>query len=76
MLAVIVCLAGYIINVNRFYLYALVVFAAFLAAALLRPDDMEGITITIAGGLLLLTGIVIFIRFLVRNPLPKGEDEG
>ena len=76
MLAVIAAMVGYIINVGRFYLYALVVFGGFLAAALLRPDDLEGIPITVAGGLILLAGIVILVRFLIQNPLPKEGDEG
>jgi uncharacterized membrane protein (UPF0136 family) len=75
MLALIAGLTGYIINVSRFYLYALVVFGTFVAAALLRPNDLEGIPITAGGGLILLIGAIIFIRFLVQNPPPKGEDE-
>jgi hypothetical protein len=75
MLAVIVSIAGYIINVSRFYFYALVVLGTFIAAALLRPEDMEGIPITAGGALILAIGILIFIRFLAQNPPPKGEDE-
>ena len=75
MLALIAGLTGYIINVSRFYFYALVVLGTFIAAALLRPEDMEGIPITAGGALILAIGIFIFIRFLAQNPPPKGEDE-
>ncbi|MBN1369762.1 MAG: hypothetical protein JW954_05955 [Dehalococcoidaceae bacterium] len=68
MLASIACIAGYATAVRRFYAYAIVVFLAFGLAAVLRPQDMEGIPITAAGGLILLTGIIILIRFLRNNP--------
>lgn len=74
MLAVVICIAAYIISVARYYIYALMIFAAFLAASLLRPDDMEGIPVTVAGGLIFISGIVILIRFLIHNPLPRGGD--
>ncbi len=73
MQAAIITTAAYIVSVRRFYVYALLVLFAFILASLLRPDDMEGIPIAVAGGLILLSGIVIFIRFLRHNPLPKGE---
>ena len=73
MIAVSIATAAYIISVKRFYAYAVLVFTAFFLASLLRPDDMEGIPIAVAGGLILLSGSVILIRFLRHNPLPRRE---
>lgn len=73
MIAVLVLIAAFLVSVKRFYLYAVLVFIAFFLASTLRPEDMEGIPITVAGGLVLLSGVVILIRFLRHNPLPKKE---
>jgi MFS family permease len=73
MIAVIVAVAAFLVSVKRFYAYALLVFLAFLIASILRPQDMEGIPITVVGGLVLLSGTIMFIRFLRNNPLPKEE---
>lgn len=73
MIAVIVTIAAFIVSVKRFYAYAILIFIAFFLASMLRPEDMEGIPITIAGGLVLISGTIILIRFLRHNPLPKEE---
>ncbi len=73
MVAVLVLAAAFLVSVKRFYLYAIAVFIAFFFASTLRSQDMEGIPITVAGGLILCLGIVILIRFLRNHPQPKEE---
>ena len=73
MIAVLITAAAFLVRVKRFYAYATLVFIAFFLASMLRPEDMEIIPITVVGGLILLSGIVILIRFLRHNPLPKEE---
>ena len=73
MIAVLILIAAFLVSVKRFYAYAVLVFMAFFLASLLRPEDMEVIPITVAGGLILLSGVVILIRFLRNNPLSKEE---
>jgi len=73
MIAALITVAAFLVRVKRFYAYATLVFIAFFIASLLRPKDMEVIPITVVGGLILLSGIFILIRFLRNNPLPKGE---
>ena len=74
MIAVIVAIGAFIVGVKRFYIYSLLTFAAFYLANFLRGDDMEGIPIATAGGLVLLSGIGILTRFLTTNPLPNKEE--
>jgi MFS family permease len=73
MIAVLVVAAAFLVSVKRFYAYAALVFIAFYLSSMLRPDDLEDIPIVVAGGLVLLSGIVMLIRFLRNNPLPKEE---
>ena len=73
MIAVMVTVAAFLVSVKRFYAYALLVFLAFLIASILRPHDIEGLPITVVGGLVLLLGTVMLIRFLRNNPLSKEE---
>lgn len=73
MIAVLITTAAFLVRVKRFYVYATLVFIAFFLASMLRSEDMEIIPIIVVGGLILLSGIVILIRFLRHNPLPKEE---
>jgi MFS family permease len=73
MIAVLVVAAAFLVSVKRFYAYAALVFIAFYLSSMLRPDDLEDMPIVVAGGLVLLSGIVMLIRFLRNNPLPKEE---
>ena len=73
MIAVLVAAAAFLVSVKRFYAYAMLVFIAFFLASLLRPEDLEGIPITAAGGLVTLSGTLILIRFLRNNPFPAEE---
>jgi MFS family permease len=73
MIAVLIIAAAFLVSVKRFYAYAALVFIAFYLSSMLRPDDLEDMPIVVAGGLVLLSGIVMLIRFLRNNPLPKEE---
>ncbi|UCE98356.1 MAG: hypothetical protein JSV74_03285 [Dehalococcoidia bacterium] len=73
MVAVLVLAAAFLVSVKRFYLYAIAVFIAFFLASTLRSQDMEGIPITVAGGLILSWGIFILVRFLRNHPQSQEE---
>lgn len=74
-LALLVTIATYIVGVWRYYVYAALIFIAFVFASRLRPDDMESIPILIAGGIILISGAVILTRFLHKYPLPPRETD-
>jgi MFS family permease len=76
MLALVIAVAAYIVGVRRFYTYAALTFVAYVIAGILRPDDMEGIPIVTAGGIVLIVGTVILVRFLRKYPLPPREIGG
>ena len=74
-LALVIAAAAYVVGVWRYYVYATLIFIAYFIASTLRPSDLESIPIVIAGGILLVSGVVILIRFLHKYPLPpKGAD--
>jgi hypothetical protein len=75
-LAVLVAAAAYIVGVWRYYIYAVLTFVAYVVANILRPDDMEGVPIIVAGGIVLLSGMVMLMRFLRKYPLPPQETGG
>ncbi|MFC2019284.1 hypothetical protein ACFLU4_04925 [Chloroflexota bacterium] len=72
-IALLVAVAAYIVGVWRYYIYAALIFIAFILASILRPNDMEAIPISIAGGIILISGAVILTRFLHKYPLPPQE---
>ena len=75
-LAILVAAAAYVVGVWRYYIYAALTFVAYVIANTLRPNDMEGIPILIAGGIILISGVVILVRFLRKYPLPPQETGG
>ena len=75
MLATLVWLAAYATSVARFYLHGLVVMATFIAASLLKPENLEGIPLVSGGGLVLLIGIFLLVRFLKNNPVHGGKED-
>ncbi|MFC1875116.1 hypothetical protein ACFLY3_03075 [Chloroflexota bacterium] len=76
MLALLVAIAAYVVGVWRYFAYAALTFIAYVIAGILRPNDMEGIPIVVAGGIILVSGAVILTRFLRRYPLPSQEADG
>ena len=75
MLALLIAAAAYVVGVWRYYVYAALTFIAYVIASTLRPSDMESIPIVIAGSLLLVSGVVILIRFLRKYPLSQQESD-
>jgi hypothetical protein len=73
-LALAVAVGAYLVGVWRYFIYAGIVFIAFIIASILRPQDLEGVVITAASGLVLLSGIVILVRFLRRYPAGKEDN--
>lgn len=75
-LAVLVAASAYVVGVWRYYIYAALTFVAYIVANVLRPDNLEGVPITVAGGIVLLSGVVMLTRFLRKYPLPPQETGG
>jgi len=73
MIALLVAISAYIVGVWRYYIYAGLTFMAFVLASILRPNDMEFIPILVAGGIILISGMVILTRFLGKYPKPSKE---
>jgi hypothetical protein len=73
MLAVVVCIAAYWAKVNRFYLYAALIFlGAPLHVWLDIPWELGFIG---AGGIITLIGLVFLIRFLHKYPRVSHEGQ-
>ena len=72
-IALFVIVAAYIVGVWRYFLYAVFTFIAFIIAGIMRPNDMEGIPIVVAGAIILVLGAIILTRFLKKYPLPPKE---
>ncbi|MGB2965268.1 MAG: hypothetical protein WBB69_14905 [Anaerolineales bacterium] len=69
---------GLALKTNRFYLYALLVFLAmtvgeFLGRSIVAVDPYL-IAVIAAGGIILITGIVVLFRFLKKYPVVVLED--
>ena len=75
MLAILVSLAAYMIGVKRYYIYAALVFIAYSIAEFLSVHH-GGLPVVIAGGVILLVGLVVLIRFLRKYPKPPEEMTG
>lgn len=68
----ILALAAYLMRVARFYAYAALVFAAFVAGQFLSAP--AGLPMTIAAGLVVLCGLAVLSRFLRRYPKPNSGE--
>ena len=65
-------IAAYMTQVLRFYIYAVLVFVAFL---LIQVVDVSfELPVTIAGGIIVLSGVGLFVRFLQKYPRETGEE--
>jgi hypothetical protein len=75
MVGTIIALSAYLLGVARFYAYAVLVFAAFVAAQLF--DISPGLPVTIAAGVIVLCGLAVLVRFLRKYPKPGngGADD-
>ena len=68
---------GLALKASRFYIYGLLVFAAMVVGELFRDSitavDPFLVAVIAAGGIILVTGIVLLGRFLARYPLAAKE---
>lgn len=68
---------AYLLHANRLYVYAVLLFVAFAGGEALNATvssfDAFLLSIILVGSLILLSGLVILIRFLRRYPLPVIE---
>jgi len=66
-----IALAGFSLGVKRYYLYALLVFSAVIASDLVGN---LGINLTISGTLIILTGVIVMVRFIQKYPIVMQQD--
>jgi hypothetical protein len=71
-------LAAYFLDFNRLYLYGLLVGLSPLVGEWLWIQGHAShhgfpITFGITSGIMILTGLIVFIRFLRNNPIPTME---
>ena len=70
-LAALLILTAYMVEVKRYYIYATVILIAFYIAQLLI--SYSGIPVAATGGVILLIGLVVLTRFLRKYPKPPKE---
>jgi len=72
-----VCVLAYLLQANRLYAYATLLFLAFTGGAALAERitavDAFLVSIIVAGALIMVSGLVVLARFLRRYPLPVEE---
>ena len=72
-----VCVLAYLLQANRLYAYATLLFLAFTGGAALAERitavDAFLVSIIVAGALIMVFGLVVLARFLRRYPLPVEE---
>lgn len=72
-----VCVLAYLVNANRLYVYAVLLFGAFTAGEILSKTitsvDAFALSVIFAGSLILLSGLVVLVRFLRKYPVPDME---
>ena len=75
LIALILAIVGFITAAKRFYLYAVLVFAVFAYEQSAGIPDKVGLgtAIVAAGGVILVWGIVLLLRFLSKYPKPDEE---
>jgi hypothetical protein len=70
--------AAFLLDVKRLYAYAVLLFIAFTSGEALNPSiltmDTFLVSVILAGGIIVLSGIVVLIRFLRKYPLPAKEE--
>lgn len=73
-----ISIVGFLLQANRLYVYAALLFATFGIGEALNPSvpsmDTFLISVIVTGGIIILSGLVVLIRFLRTYPLPIKED--
>ncbi len=76
-LAIGVAFLAYLLNASRMYIYALILLASFAGGEILSRSitafDAFALSVVLGGGLILLSGIVVLVRFLRKYPRPQME---
>ena len=62
---------GWLVNFPRLYAYGALIFGSLVITDFVKGYHL-GFSLTIVGGLILLTGIILLIRFLRRYPKQEG----
>ena len=72
-----VALLAYMLNASRIYIYSIVLFASFAAGELLTRSitsfDAFALSVIIGGGLILLSGLIVLVRFMRKYPRQQLE---
>ena len=72
-----ICLAAYLLDANRLYVYAALLFVAFAGgealAEIVTSFDAFALAVILAGALILLSGLVVLVRFLRKYRLPEKD---
>ena len=72
-----IALLAYLLNAPRIYFYSVVLFASFAAGELLARSitafDAFALSVIIGGGLILLSGIIVLVRFMRKYPRQQLE---
>jgi hypothetical protein len=66
-----IALAGLSLQVNRYYLYALLLFSAVIFSDLVGG---LGLNLTITGLLIMLAGLIVMVRFIRKYPVVDQQD--
>ena len=74
-----VALLAYLLNATRIYIYALVLFVAFAGGEILAGTvtrfDVFAASVIVGGGLILISGLIVLLRFVRKYPRPVLETE-
>jgi len=72
-----VALLAYLLNAARLYIYAVILFVSFAGGEILAKTvttfDAFALSVIVGGGLILLSGIVVLVRFMRKYPRPQLE---
>jgi hypothetical protein len=72
-----VALLAYLLNAARLYGYAVILFASFASGEILAKSitsfDAFALSVIIGGGLILLSGLVVLVRFVRKYPRQQME---
>ena len=72
-----VAVLAYLLNASRLYVYAVILFVAFaggeILAGTITTFDAFAFSVIIAGGVILLSGIGVLLRFIRKYPRPEME---
>ena len=75
-LAFIISLTAKVFMINRLYIYAVLIFLAFLAMKLIEYEYIISVSFFACGAIILAVGLTLFINFIRKYPnLSKAQDE-